>query len=342
MGVGLHFYSIQKKENHAIRLKMLSLGEIKKTPLPWSRLTNESIERINKAAQNKIKTKAVVPNEKNNPISEINPEIQIIEQSTEQLTNELTKNMIDAKSLDLPILEKNIEMADEIISRDPNSYFAYKAKLISMIIKEGKFEQAIDESDLNDVLDNMAVFEISSDSAIRRETAFNNAIANQVTDLENKLDNILILEDEVSNQSAALEKSSPEYQELQLQSDQLAEKENLATENLEIFQNNINAQSLSPVYQNEEITEIPFSRLLAKGDYDSVIENAQSFIERFPNSLSGYYFLLKALELQGRADDATRVIDESDLSLEAKNAILDRLDASRGEDPNKFWEKLRF
>ncbi|MDD4975533.1 MAG: hypothetical protein PHY93_14330 [Bacteriovorax sp.] len=349
-GVGLKFFYAQKRENSALRVKILSLDKVKKIPLPWSRLTQESIDSINKqaaATKNNSKTMTTptdtaTPNPTLTPVVKLINEIPITDQTTEQLAKKITQNMLGINNLDLAEVDKNIEMADEIISREPNTYSAYKAKLISMIVKESKFNQNIDEYDLNKVLDNMAGFEVNSDMAARREAALIATTSNQLIALSNTLDDISILKDEISTQSSALDKSSPEYQELQLQNEQLLQREQVATENLENLQNNLNSGALLPVTLNEDIVEIPFLRLLAKNDYDAVNENAQSFIEQFPNSPIGYYYLVKSLELQGRTDDAIRVIEEATLSPEDQSALLDRLEASSGEDPKKYWEKLKF
>jgi tetratricopeptide (TPR) repeat protein len=343
-GVGLKFFYAQKRENSALRVKILSLNKVKKIPLPWSRLTQESIEIINKQAA-ASKTKAITPAmpiPTLTPVAKLINEIPIVDQPTEQLAKSLTQNMLGINNLDLAGVNKNIEMADEIISREPSTYSAYKAKLISMIVKESKFNQAVDEYDFNKVLDNMAGFEVNNDATLRREAALIATTNNQLIALSNTLNDISILKDEISTQSSALDKSSAEYQELQLQSDQLDQREQATAESLENLQNNLNTETQPAVNLNEDIVEIPFLRLLAKGDYDAVNENAQSFIEQFPNSPIGYYYLVKSLELQGRTDDAIRVIEEATLTPENQSSLLERLDASSGEDPTKYWEKLRF
>lgn len=334
-GFGLKFYFVQKKENSALRVKILSLNKIKKKALPWSRLTEES--RAAKEAKEAMNERGALP-----PVSKLINEIPIIDQSTEQLANTLTRNMLNIKKLSLAIVDKSIEIADEIISREPNSYSAYKAKLISMIVKENKFNQNIDEYELNKVLDNMAGLELSNDTAARREAALIATTNNQLTALEKKLSEISLLRDELSTQSAALDKTSPEYQELQAENEQLAASEQLAFENLENLQNNINNVNVSADYPNEDLVEIPFLRLLAKSDHDAVIENAQTLIEQFPNSPSGYFYLIRALELEGRNDEAIRAIEDSKLSPEAQGVLIDRLEVTSGDDPKKFWEKLRF
>lgn len=333
-GAGLKFYFTQRSENNALRIKILSLNKIKRAPLPWSRLTQETLETTKKVI-------ATTPSLAS-PVQKATNGIPIKEESTQGLAKELEKTMLNVKNLDLSNIDKNIEIADEIINREPDSYSAYKAKLILMIVKEGKFNQTIDDYELNKVLDSMAGFEIGSDTIARREAALIAIFNNEQFALENKLNDIFLLRDEISTQSAALDKMSPEYQELQIQDEQLATKEQLYSENLDNILSKRNDETSSSVYLNEDIVEIPFLRLMAKADHDTVIENAQSFIEQFPDSPTGYYYLVKALEAEGRTDEAIRAIEESKLPPLAQDALQDRLDATNGEDPKKYWEKLIF
>ena len=338
MGIGVRFYFFQKKENKILTSNLHSLQDVKKIPLPWSNLPQRPKQKLPQGlAPQKIVEQAAT---KQVPSEKINAEASIIEKDTEELKSILNKNMAEVKNLDLITLEKNIEIADEIIARDPENYPAHRAKLISMLIIEGKFDQNIDDYDVAGLLDGMAILEISNDSKIRREESIAGVANNQIIDLETKLGDILQFEDEISLQSSALEKDSPEFQELQLQNTQLSAEENKISENLDLIQNYLSSELLQPVAYDDEIVEIPFLRLMAKNDYNAVIENALVHISQFPKSLSGYFFLAKALLLEGRTEDAIRAITESNLSLDAQNAIHDRIDSTVGEDPKKYWEKL--
>lgn len=342
-GVGVKFFFAQKRENAAVRVKLLSLNELKRTPLPWSYLTVESMQELNKKKAEAPKTIAPTTEANQKSAENAAEEIPISEQTTDQLASTLTINMQNLRELDLEGLDQNIEIAEEIISREPNTYSAYKAKLISLLVKETKFDQNIDEYEVNKVLDNMASFEVANDSTARREAALIAITNNQMSSMENRIGDIALLRDEITTQSSALERTSPEYFELQRQNELLAQQEQMALEELENFENNIiTGGALSPEYLNEDIVEIPFLRLMSKNNYEAVMENAASFIEQFPYSPTGYYYLIKALGLQGRADDGIRVIEESNLSPEAQEALLNRLDATSGDDPKKYWEKLVF
>jgi DNA-binding SARP family transcriptional activator len=323
---GVRTYFAQKKENSALRVKIISLNKEKKTPVPWTRL-----------AVTKNMPLALSEKEKSGPIPVVLSDLTI-----DQIASLLTGNMLNIKNLNLRALDKNIEMADELISREPNSYSAYKAKLISMIYKESKFNQTIDEYELNKTLDNMASFEINNDTAARKEAALFASNTNQLIALQNKLDEITLVKDEVSTQSAGLDKSSAEYEELKAQENELSMKEQMAAADLDNFQKSLGSTAVSTNTQNEDIIEIPFLRLLAKSDYDAVLENAESYLEKFPNSPNVYYYLLKALELSGRNDEMIQALEDSRLSLEDQATLQDRLDASRNVDPTKYWENLNF
>ncbi|RPJ68893.1 MAG: hypothetical protein EHM20_17015 [Alphaproteobacteria bacterium] len=95
-------------------------------------------------------------------------------------------------------------------------------------------------------------------------------------------------------------------------------------------------------YLNEDIVQIPFLRLMAKDDFDGVIDNAENFIEQFPNAPDGYYFLIKAYELTGRHDDALRVREDPRLSNETLSIVQKRLKDFPNLDPKKYWKNLNF
>lgn len=321
-----------------MRVKIISLNKIKSTPISWSHLnpvikTPLAPTPFPSASPTKQVANAIIT-----PL----PEGSIEEQSTDQLAETLSKKMGNIKTLSLEEVEKNIEMANEIINREPNSFSAFKAKLISLLVLESKFNQSVDDYELNSVLDKLASFEITNGNLDAREATLIATTNNQLTVLENKLDEISLIRDEVSTQSAALDKTSPEYFTLQMANEELAMREQMAAENLEQYQETINNRGLPPTYFSEDIVEIPFLRLMSKNDYDTVRENAQSFIEQFPESPTGYFYLIKALEAEGRTQDIIQVIADSKLTPEAQSILQDRLEASNGEDPKRYWEKLNF
>jgi hypothetical protein len=231
--------------------------------------------------------------------------VSIHEQETDELVSTLTNNMVNIKKLDLLTIEESIKIADEIIFREPGSYSAYKAKLILMVLKENKFNQNIDDYEFNKTLDNIAGFEIANNEEMRRESVLMATVNDRLTVLENKLDDISIVRDEILIQSAGIDK-------------------------------------MSSAYHNEDVVEVPFLRLMSNKDYITAEENARTFIEQFPDSPSGYYYLVKALEFQGRMDEALQIIEELESYPRTRVMLQEKLNTNVDDDFKTYWEKLSF
>ena len=333
--VSLHFYINQKMINHALRIKVLTLSKNKKIPIPWSRLTKEDIESFNKK-MDKIKTT------KKAESKDIVPSKIASSSSAETLAVELNQNMLNIKNLDLSGVEKNIQLADEIIDLEPNSYSAYKAKLISMLVIESKFNKRINEDEFNQTLENMATFEVSASPSMIREAALIEGINQQLIAEENKLNEISLLRDEISMQSSGIEKDTPELDALQKADIDLAVSEQVAAHNLETLQNSVTSGITTPTNINQDIVEIPFLRLMAKSDYVGVVDTAYDYLAQFPYSPNIYYYLIKALELQGKKDEASFALEESGLTAQDQAALELRLEKDNGRDFKRYWENLNF
>lgn len=327
------FYFQEKRENRALRLKILSMSENRRTPKPLATLMTPS-----------TKSALTIAPAATTPISEAIPEsnntVSIRDQDTQELAVQLNSQMRRPRNLNLETLDNNIAIADELVSREPDSYSAYKAKLVSLLVKEGKFNQAADEEEIEGILENMAQFNIGSDKLARREASL---IANSNAELDNvdrELNSLALERENLESQLSNLDANSPELQNI---NDRLAQLENLETNllsNADAIEAGLANNSARIV--NEDIIEIPFMRMLAKNDYDGVMNNAQTFIEEFPNSPSGYYYMIKALEMQGQKDQALGVIQNSRLSPDVQNALLQRLESEAGQDPKNYWQKLSF
>ncbi len=336
---------IQKKENNALKVKLISLAKIKKKSTPWSRLTQKEIASINlEKDKNNISGQVKIPNSiMNNNSSHLNineeneiKKIDIFDQSLDELVFLLNENMNNIKSIDLNTILRNIEIADEIINRTPESYSAYKAKLISMIYLESKFAQEVDDYEFNNLLYDLANFDLTSDVAIRKEAIFIATSNGQVLLLENKLYNILQMRAEFQNQNTDLEKNNLE---LQNRDEVLAVDEQATILELEQLESNIKEEAS---ILNEDIVEIAFLRLIAKNDLDTAIDNAYEYLRTFPDSLNGYFYLLRVLELKGEKDEIDEVIKKSNLNVKDQEKLRKRLLESLDEDPKKYWEKLIF
>jgi hypothetical protein len=338
------FYLPVKRENKALRLKTISLSATKRTSVPWSRLTKQTIEELNRS---KAKLKSVIPQKvtkDSNDSKEIirTPETPLADLRIEELADIITKNMAMFKKLDLKSLDKTILVADEILSREPNSYSAYKAKLISMLVKESKYNQKINENELNLTLENMASFEVNTDATARKEATLISLATNQLNVLEEKLNNVLVEKDELNSEISLVESGTPEFLAYQSQLLQLNNLEKEATDNLNNF-DTTNLQELNnPTLTNEDVVEIPLMRLMAQNEFGSVRDNAQSLIAQYPNSPVGYFYLIKSTELQDETIDVNQLFGQSKLTLEDQTKLLNKLQQTKGEDLKKYWEKLIF
>ncbi len=330
------FYFNQKHENRALRLKILSMQENRRAPKPWAQLLTKP-----QAATSALTAPKTAPVQDQTTTTANNEATQTLDaQDTQELASKLTVGMKKVKALEASDIDNNIAIADEIISREPDSYAAYKAKLISLLTKEGRFNQPADEVEVESILESMAQFNISSDNIARREAAL---IANTNSDIQNveaQIEEVARQRETLESQLNSFDPNSQEFLNLNVQLQQLDDQEIQLASNIESLENALanNTAQLT----NEDVVEIPFMRMMAKNDYEGVMDNAQAFIEQFPNSPNGYFYMVKALEMQGQKDQALQVIQDSRLPQDAQQALLQRLDAQAAEDPKNYWQKLSF
>lgn len=336
------FYFNQRSENRALRLKIISMSENKRTPKSWTELTTRT--------QTTTSTTPAVATTPAPPTTSAaqTPQAPAVATPTEPLANvdtvdlaiKLDSQMKRPKNLDLNTIENNIAIADEIISREPDSYSAYKAKLISLLVKEGKFKQPIDEVEVEGLLENMAQFNISSDKLARRESALIGNTNSEVQTVELQLEELARSRETIESQLSSYDANSPELAQLTAQIEELDNREAQLLGSIDNLQDSLanNTAQLT----NEDVIEIPFMRMMAKNDYEGVIDNAQSFIEQFPNSANGYFYLVRALEMQGQKDQARSVIQNAQLPQDVQATLLQRLDNEGSQSPDTYWQKLSF
>lgn len=330
------FYLQQKKENSALRIKLISMSANKRVPTTWQQLSTNKTASTTSTSQ---PSKAA-----NVPAAEA-PEVANVplpDQPLENLVSELNGNMRTVQTLTPEMLDRNIQLADEILSREPASYSAYKAKLISLLVKEGKHNQEIDDAEVDGLLETMAGFDVNTDVVARREAALLSNANNQLATYQDNLLSVATERNNIDQQMQNLDPSSDEWAVLNEQRAELLKQEEAAGYQLNQFENTVQTSLQDDSYLNEDVVEIPFMRLMAKNDFDAVIENSESFIEQFPTSVSGYYYLVKALEFQGRQDEVAAVISSSQLSPEAQSTLQARLEQTSGTNPKNYWERLRF
>ena len=119
IGLGIfqyRFYNQQKNVNMALRIKILSMSEAKKIPTPLAELILKKPE-LPKKVVSAVKT-----------LQKQDQELILPDLDTSDLANLLKNQMKVVKTLNEKELFKNIDIANEIISREPNSYSSYKAK----------------------------------------------------------------------------------------------------------------------------------------------------------------------------------------------------------------------
>lgn len=343
------FYLSQRKENQALKLKLMMENQERRRPKPWGRLiasrpvtpTAPKTTETKETNTKETKTSDVVSTGLAAPIRQVT--VPIKNRETEDLARELNTRMNNIKSADLPEIGRTIEFADELILREPETYSAYKAKLIALLTREGKYAIAADDNEINGLLEDMARFDITSDKAIQKEAALISSANAEAMSLEQNINETRIQMANIETQMAQLGPNSPEYRTLESKRAILSMQEDDALGRLAIIEDQIQQGEFPPDdYVNEDVVQIPFMRLLAKEDYAAAADNAESFIQQFPHSPLGYYYLVLALERMGRKEDAVDVLARSRLGSTDQAALLERLSSARLEDPKHFWEKLRF
>jgi tetratricopeptide (TPR) repeat protein len=334
------FYFSQKKENRALRLKILSMSETKRTPKSWAQLTTRPLTSAPKDPAVALTATTTTTAAPITPAENTNVNEPLDNLDTTDLALKLAGQMKRPKSFDLNTIENNIAIADEIISREPDSYGAYKAKLISMLVKEGKFNKPIDEDEVESLLENMAQFNISSDKIARRESALIGSTNDEIQNVEADLEVLAREREIIEAQLNSYDANSPELVQLNNQIQDIEAREAQLLGNI----NNLEESLASKTNQliNEDVIEIPFMRMMAKNDYDSVIENAESFIEQFPSSANGYFYMVRALEMQGKKEEALSIIQNSRLPQETQDRLFQRLDEEGSQNPQSYWQKLSF
>jgi hypothetical protein len=247
-----------------------------------------------------------------------------------------SRNLIDqvesilkkTKKIESTDFEKGLLAVNELILRNPNVYSSYKAKLILLLRKEGSKQGIINDTDVKNLLDTMSRFDITSDSVLRKEAfliAKTNAEIDQlVFGIENLEDKLVGMKDQVQIQVIE--------SEINGQLDKLAIKESL-------FEDDFLSD---PGYLNEDLVEIPLYRALAKEDFYGVIETAEVILDDFPSSVFAHFFLIRALELAGRENEALELIVSTPLKPSELASLKERLIRERKLNAKEYWKNLRF
>ena len=225
-------------------------------------------------------------------------------------------------------IDKKLAMTDELISRNPDMYSLYKTKLILLLTKENLHTIEVDESEVEDILTTMASFDIVSEKALQKE-AFLVARTNQR--IETLIDEVENLEDEIEEVNAA---------DTELALEEKIENKLIEMEDLE---NQLEEGLLADKdFINEDVVDIPMYRSLAKGNYDEVIDQAETLLDEYPDSISGHYFKIRALRLSGAKDESRDYIENLPLNEKDTQELINRINLMEDNNPKDFWRRLRF
>ncbi len=316
-------YESNKKDILALSIKRNLISNNKRKALSW-RSFKKPISKNNRT-WNTLQPKEEKPETKKEDTDSFS---NLQEKDTSELIQFIESTLKPRTVQGVPDLEMGIRVIDELISRNPNVYSSYKAKLIILLKKEST--QTFDNQDevVEELLETMSSFDIKSDYAVRKEAFliaktnhFLNGLDNEIELLENELSrSIDQVEVDLLNVLIATKLNEMEGEENELEDRLLIQED----------------------YQNEDLVEIPLYRALVKENYEDVIEDSNALIEDFPDSISAHFFLVKALELSGQTELASSVIERSQLDLEDLRELQLRLMRSKNMKMKDYWKQLRF
>lgn len=351
MAFTFKFYFSVRKENQALRLKLMMANKERRRPKPWGRLiasrpvvnlTTTTPAISGKAAP--VKTPLRTDTVSTSAAAPVRSDaISVKNRETEDLARDLTTRMRNIKSADLVQIGRAIEIADELILREPETYSAYKAKLIALLTREGKFGIAADDTEVNGLLEDMARFDLTSDKVLQKEATLISSANAEANSLEQRINETRTQRIAIENQMIQMGPENPDYHSLETRRAILAMQEEDTLGKLATIEDQIQGGDFPPDnYVNEDVVQIPFMRMMAKEDYAAAADNAESFVQQFPNSPLGYFYLVLALEKLGRNEEAVSALARSRLGSNDQSSLLERLSTARQEDPKRFWERLKF
>ena len=274
-------YQSRKKENVALKIKQELLSNDKKKPISWRSMKNASNFIKPKLVQKQtISYKLIIESPKDIDL--------------ESLISQIEFTLKNRKDLTLAQLDRGIHSIDELISRNPNVYSSYKAKLILLLTKEGSRKVTIADEVISQLLETMSGFDVMSERVLRKEAFL---IAKSNSEINKLVESVKELEEELE---------------------------------------------INKRLDEEDLVEIPLLRALSKEDYDRIIEVSETLLSDFPSSVSGHLFLIRALELSGRKDEAVEVSINNNLNADELKELDLRLYRSRRSNPKEYWRMLRF
>lgn len=329
LGVYVIAFQQVRQDSMALNLKLRQLEEERRIPTSWENLINQrrgGTQTVASTPQEQEQEQEVKAPEQDEGTQQ--PFEQMERMSTADLAYALDQTMENIQAKDIRTISRAIDAADELIAREPLSYAAYKAKLILLLTLEGKFDVAVDETEVNFLLNEMATFDVENNESLMVSQALKDSKTRAELDqIESEMDNV---QTELNLVAMRLESRAQTLGQEQ----ELVERERQLVNQLQELEESAQAA------QAPDIIEIPFQRQLANGDYDFVIEDATTLLQEFPSSVVGHYYLIRALEMDNRHQDALNVLQNLQLPPQKIRELQARL--KQAEDPDNYWRNLDF
>jgi hypothetical protein len=230
------------------------------------------------------------------------------------LANILVRNFASPASLDEAKLRQSIVASEALINRDDDYYEAYKSKLFSLLLLQTKYGVQINEDEYASLIDNLTAFQFIDDNELSRIEEQRATLEDELVALNEELDDLAARRAELADELSEMTDTPEADSELYL--DLLAEENRLALEQsvLEAMFEDVQADLEATVFAEEQaidpdIVRAMFLRFVAMGDTAALIDEAEDFIDRYPDSPLGYYFLALGLQQSGDAEDAFAVLN---------------------------------
>jgi hypothetical protein len=268
------------------------------------------------------------------------------------LGNILTRNSMMIRDADLAQLNQNVAIADEMIRREPELYGAYKVKLVSMLMKEAKFRETMDDSAYEVLVGQMSTF-VDPDPNIqmRGETLANELYARldqlepQHTAIKNRVDQLnqtLFDLQSASRDDVDALNMNEQYLMLSDELESLSAEDERLTSVIAETEDRLEQGDMSyEVGKDPDLVMVPFLRIMVQGDYERLTNEANDYINTYPDSPFGYYFLAKALWSTGKQEDALLALKSAYVNDSTYDILLKDFRTSANSDSVAYLSNMK-
>jgi len=271
---------------------------------------------------------------------------------TSVLGNILTRNSLMIKDAEIEQLNQNLAISDEMIRREPELYGAYKVKLVSMLMKEAKFRETMDQNEYELLIDQMSSFVDPDPSIQMRGEALANELNSRLDQLEPQHTTIKNRIDQLNQTLFDLQTSSKDdvdalnmNEQYLMLSDELealsAEDERLTAVITETHDRLQQGEMLFEEGRDPDLEMVPFLRIMIQGDYEQLTSEANDYINAYPDSPYGYYFLAKALWNTGQQSDALFALKSAYVNDSTYEILLNNFRISADSDPVAYLNNMK-